>query len=383
MKIGILTLPLHTNYGGILQNYALQQVLKRDGHSVETIDYSGYNVSNIRLFLYNIKEDIKDILFPQRLMLPYNPNERELKVIRRNTNCFIEKYISKTKPLYAPAVFDDIVKNNTYSAYVVGSDQCWRPKYNVPFLQEMFLHFANKQSGVKRIAYAASFGTSEWEFPEDITKMCAMLVRKFDLVTVREKSGIELCKEHFGIEAKHVLDPTLLLDKEDYIKLVENESEPRSEGTLFYYILDPSEGKKALIEEVASKMKLDPFTKMPKYQAENRIKYDVKRRIKDCIFPSVTAWLRAFMDAEMVIIDSFHGAVFSIIFNKPFWVIGNSKRGNARFDSLLGLFGLEDRMIIAGEDIEWGKPIDWSSVNGILKKERIKSKTLLQKTLNK
>ena len=118
---------------------------------------------------------------------------------------------------------------------------------------------------------------------------------------------------------------------------------------------------------------LKPFTVMPKCQAENRTRWDVKNRIEDCVFPSVTSWLRGFMDAEMVIVDSFHGAVFSIIFNKPFWVIGNSKRGNARFESLLGLYGLEDRMITPGDSVDWGKTIDWDRVNEIREREKEKS----------
>ena len=87
------------------------------------------------------------------------------------------------------------------------------------------------------------------------------------------------------------------------------------------------------------------------------------------------------MDAEMVVVDSFHGAVFSIIFNKPFWVIGNSKRGNARFESLLGMFGLEDRMIDAGLVIDWNTPIDWQRVNDIKEKERNRCIELLKGSL--
>lgn len=106
---------------------------------------------------------------------------------------------------------------------------------------------------------------------------------------------------------------------------------------------------------------------------------DVKNRIEDCVFPSVTAWLRAFMDAEMTIVDSFHGMVFSIIFNKPFWVIGNEERGMSRFTSLLKQFQLEDRLLDVNhlDDIDCSKPIDWARVNRILEDNRMKSKALL------
>lgn len=382
MKIGILTQPLHNNYGGLLQNYALQQVLKGMGHEVETIDHGGKTVLYIHKILSTIKANIRRILFPSRYKKPrYSPNSKEIAIIRQNTDYFINKHISRTKVLHTSKEFDDIAKSNKYDAYVVGSDQCWRPRYNGSFLSEMFLRFAENQSVKKRIAYAASFGTDEWEFTPERTIQCAALIKKFDLITVREASGIDLCKKHLGVDATHVLDPTMLLNKEDYIKLVENENEPQSLGNLFYYILDPSNEKKALIDEVAEKNGLTPFTVMPKYQAESRTKEDVKKRIEDCIFPTVTSWLRAFMDAEMVIVDSFHGAVFAIIFNKPFWVIANAGRGNARFESLLRLYGLENRMIAPGDAVLWNKAIDWERVNEIRQKEKNRCIRLLNNVL--
>ena len=382
MKIGILTQPLHKNYGGLLQNYALQQVLKRMGYEVETIDHGSMSVPCIyRLFL-SIKAYFLHILFPSRYKKQrYTPNMKEVAIIRQNTDYFINKYISRSKVLHSSKEFDDISKTNKYDAYVVGSDQCWRPMYNGSFLLEMFLNFAEHQARVKRIAYAASFGTIEWEFSREMTMICSKLAKKFDLITVREASGVELCRKYLGVDAMHVLDPTMLLNKEDYIKLVENENEPQSSGNLFYYILDPSEEKKALIEDVASKNNLRPFSVMPKYQAENRTKEDVKKRIEDCIFPSVTSWLRAFMDAEMVIVDSFHGAVFAIIFNKPFWVISNTERGNARFESLLKMFGLDDRMILPKDEVDWQSYIDWKMVNEMRAKERKHCVELLKESL--
>ncbi len=384
MKIGILTQPLHTNYGGLLQNYALQQVLRGMGHEVETIDH-GFTIkaSLLRQNLSKIKGRLLHILSPNRYSLArYIPNAQEQAIIRAKTNFFIDKYIARTMTLHSTEEFDDIAQSNKYDAYVVGSDQCWRPRYNGSFLLEMFLRFAGNQTNVKRVAYAVSFGISEWEFSLEQTGRCAALARKFDFISVREKSGVELCKEYLGVEATHVLDPTMLLDKEDYIKLVECENEPQSPGTLFHYILDPSNEKKTLIDMVSESIGLKPFSVMPKYQAENRTKEDVKKRIEDCVFPSVTSWLRAFMDAEMVIVDSFHGAVFSIIFNKPFWVLSNPGRGNARFESLLEMYGLEDRMITSGDAIDWTKSIDWDRVNKIRKKEQTRCIDLLRTKLS-
>jgi len=382
MKIGILTQPLHNNYGGLLQNYALQQVLKGMGHEVETVDWMPASAGAIKTWLWRKKETLLSIVLKDREKPSYSLTDKEKEIISRNTHRFIERYISVCPFMVKKEEeFRSIDEAHKYQAYVVGSDQVWRPNYN-SFQTAMFLDFVDRKD-VKRIAYAASFGTSAWEFTQQMTEECALLARKFDLITVREKSGVDLCREYLGVEATHVLDPTMLLDKGNYIKLVENEHEPQSPGTLFHYILDPSEEKRHLIEQLAFKQGLQSFSIMPKCQAENRTKWDVKHRIKDCVFPSVTSWLRGFMDAEMVIVDSFHGAVFSIVFNKPFWVIANSKRGNARFESLLGMYGLEDRMIVSGDTIDLKKEIDWKRVNEIREKEKKNSKALLQGALNK
>ena len=382
MKIGILTQPLQANYGGLLQNYALQQVLLRAGHEVETIDWTP-SYKSLRYRLYRIKWTILSFLFPKKYpKLRYQPKDEERKVIQQHTNHFISTYIHHTKTIMFKDGFRHQAKVGKYDAYVVGSDQCWRPCYNT-FLKSMFLDFV-KDKQVKRIAYAASFGTDKWEFTPQQTRGCKALAQQFNLVTVREDSGVKLCKEHLGVDAVHVLDPTMLLTKEDYIQLIEQEKEPKSSGTLFNYILDPDEKKAAFIQHIAEANELRSFQVLPKCQAETRTKKDVKTRIEDCVFPGVTAWLRSFMDAEMTVVDSFHGMVFSILFNKPFWVIGNAERGMSRFTSLLKTFHLGDRLLDADklDNIDISKPIDWAVVNGILEEKRSESKDLLLAQLN-
>lgn len=381
MKIGILTQPLHSNYGGLLQNYALQQTLVRAGHEVETIDWGGG--SGLHETLYRIKIRVLHTLFPNKYpQLKYRPNKKERAIIQRNTHHFINTYINHTEAMHSYEEFVKQASKGKYDAYVVGSDQCWRPCYNA-FLSSMFLDFVQDKQ-VKRIAYAASFGTDKWEFTPQQAAVCVPLAKKFDMVSVREDSGVKLCKENLGVDAVHVLDPTMLLTKEDYIQLIEKEKEPKSDGTLFNYILDPDAKKSVFIQKVAKAKGLKAFQVLPKCQAEIRTKEDVKKRIEDCVFPGVTTWLRAFMDTEMTIVDSFHGMVFSIIFNKPFWAIGNVSRGMSRFTSLLKMFHLEDRLLDADnlDDVDFSKPIDWTMVNGILEEKRRECKKLLLTNLN-
>ena len=384
MKIGILTQPLKNNYGGLLQNYALQQVLIRNGYEAETLNWNTVNKQSLKEWIWRKKVFLKSF-FCKNIKAPrYILSESESAIIGQHTNSFIKKYINTNQQILHNS--DDLKKldyTNVYNAYIVGSDQVWRPRYNQGMIKAMFLDFLTREN-VRKIAYAASFGTSKWEYTPQLTYECSNLAKKFDLITVRERSGIELCSEHLGVEAIWVLDPTMLLNREDYEKAVLAEKEPKSEGTLFHYILDPSSEKKALIEDIAAKNGLKSFTVMPKHQAENRTKEDVKKRIDDCVFPSVTKWLRAFMDAKMVVVDSFHGAVFSIIFNKDFWVIDNPKRGNARFISLLEMFHLENRMIKPDSYLAHMKDerIDWQVVNGIRQQEQERCISLLLDALS-
>jgi len=372
MRIGIITQPLHTNYGGLLQNYALQQALNRLGHEPITLDQDFYNPSILRIYLACIKTFILRLFGKgKNRTYPYHVSKTQKSTIRKNTDYFINKYIVKTQVLDTIEQFRKSTIDKQLDALVVGSDQVWRPIYNRNVLCSFF-DFA-KDLSIKRLAYAASFGVDFWEFSQQQTEQAKELIRDFDAVSVREHSGIDLCRKYLYCDAVHVLDPTMLLDKEDYIRLVEEENEPISKGNLFTYILDESDEKKLIIEKVATELNLQPFTSMPKHKIN---KDTIKIDLKDCIYPPVTQWLYAFMDAKFVVCDSFHGAVFSVIFNKPFLIIGNKERGMTRFYSLLDTFGLRNRMIDSITDVELivDAPINWEKVNQI--REKMKNYSL-------
>ena len=334
MRIGILTLPLHTNYGGILQAYALQTVLERMGHEVVVFDTprKRWNIPLWKKPLVYGKRFIKRYLLGDKSCVIFKEKkiEREYPIICQNTQTFIDKYIhlKKVNSLYDlnPKDFDCIV---------VGSDQIWRPLY-YSGIENAFLKFAEGWN-IRRIAYAASFGTDKWEYTPKKTEECRRLMKLFNGVSVREESGVELCKQHFNVTAQHVLDPTMLLDAEDYISLFKKSNTPKSKGSLLCYILDETEEKQQIINHIAKEKGLIPF----KINNGKNNQASIKERIK----PSVEQWLRGFYDAEFIVTDSFHACVFSILFKKQFIVIGNKERGMARFISLLGMLGLESRLV--------------------------------------
>lgn len=340
MKIGILTHQLKYNYGGILQNYALQQALKKLGHEPVTIDYKKDLGLTIKIKSF-AKRFIAHYIFRKNIKVKGWPSTSESAIIEQYTRGFVEKYINTTDRIK----ISELAKyNNSFDAIIVGSDQVWRPRYLGKYINEMFLNsFPNS---IPKIAYAASFGVDYWEFTDEQTRICKELAQHFKAISVREASGVSLCKKHLNVDAVHVLDPTMLLNKEDYIKLIEQEKTPSPGKGIMTYVLDKSPEKDAIVQAVSQQLGLPTFSVMPKSSFAN------STRIEDCIYPSVTSWLRGFLDADFVVTDSFHGTVFAIIFNKPFISIGNRNRGLDRFLSLLEEFQLNERLIFDRNELK-------------------------------
>lgn len=373
MKIAILTLPFHSNYGGIIQNYALQTVLERMGHEVYTVNLSRRS-ARINLakapFLFSkrlIKKLLgrKDgIIFRERKIYKDKP------IIEKYTRSFINKNIHLTRAYSTKKDLLEFDKEN-FDSVIVGSDQVWRVLYAYPSIETYFLDFV-KNKKTKKIAYSASFGTDEIEFSHAQIKKCGDLIKEFETVTVREDTGLNLINNVFHWNCKtppvHTLDPTMLLSKEDYLN-VSYEYEDQLNGDLFYYILDMTEDKQKVLQQISDDLGYRPFTVMSK---SNNWFDDYK----DKIVPPLELWLQAFNHAKYVFTDSFHGCVFSIIFNKDFIVYGNEGRGMSRFDSLLNMFQLKKRFIFNSDEYNLQlitKHINWAQVNKILEAQKEKS----------
>lgn len=334
MKIGILTLPLHTNYGGILQAYALQTVLERMGHEVVVIDVD----RTARLKWYKAPFTIcKRILEKMRGGKVPVFMERKLNKKRKRAEQYTNKFINKHVNKFHVKSLDDL-KESDFDAIVVGSDQIWRPKYiklfvNNGAVEQAFLSFAHKWA-IKKIAYAASFGTDEWELSEEETLRCKPYAKLFDAVSVREISAVELCAKHLQISAQQVLDPTMLLRSEDYCNLL-SEEEKNESHKLVTYVLDRTDDKEACITFISKRLNAVPHELNLAGLLSNGASVQLP----------VENWLAGIMNAECVITDSFHACVFSILFNKPFVVLVNKERGASRFHSLLAMFKQEHRIV--------------------------------------
>ena len=369
MKIGVVTLPLHTNYGGILQAYALQRVLQDKGHDAVLLDsypqcprmkpFPLQQLAYLKRLLRKMISPRADIsIFYEREQIAIYPKKEHIRQFYRHH----VRHVSFPGSTLNPTDFDVLI---------VGSDQVWRSIYDDANLYDRFLSFAEDWKDIKRIAYAASFGTDEWEYTEEQTIECRRLAQLFDAISVREESGISLCREHLGVDATWVLDPTMLVDSRHYMEHIEKVATNYPSSMCFGYILDSSEEKDAILSNIATSLKLHQSSFQNVDDPDNSAA------------PTVEAWLKAFHEAEFVFTDSFHGCVFSILFNRPFVVYGNKKRGMARFHSLLAQFGLEDRPATTPDDAARVAtlPIDWDRVNARLAELRLLSQNFLYSAL--
>ena len=358
MRIGIVTEPLRCNYGGVLQNFALQTTLKRLGHQPVTLDPSVETkplVSPIRRALSIAKQLTKKYLLGQRNVIIdlYGYDVKQKAIAGANVVTFTNRHINRT-------TFNrNTISEADFDALIVGSDQVWRG-WGGKMNTDRFLAFAEDWTDVKRIAYAVSFGVDRWTMPKADTPKCVALAHKFDAISVREDSGINIC-HGIGCEAIKVLDPTLLLDADDYTAVLNGKTNftPRHGGVLCY-VLDESPTKAHIIKAVAAHLGTSDVHHASAQSSDPSVYFEWR------VQPPVEQWLSDFSEADFVVTDSFHGSVFSIIFNKPFIAIGNAARGLSRFQSLLGQFGLMDRLVTdTTDDISTvvDAPIDWVTVN--------------------
>lgn len=358
MKVAILTQPLGHNYGGILQAYAMQTVLRELGFEPETIDrrkptswrkvardYGKYSIKKLR-------RRIKTI-----------PTEARKSYIYSNLEEFRSAHLKMSPTLTSSDHLLQYCENQSFDVYLVGSDQVWRPRYS-PCLSNFFLDFAANTtfSDKTKISYAASFGVDQWEFSDTQTKHAKSLLQGFSGVSVREKSAVSLCREHLGVNADWVLDPTLLLSRSHYQALIGNSTEPPKQAGILRYVLDESETNNTVISKAEALLEMESFSVKPHKTLQDSTLDDIAA----CQYPRVESWIQGFQDSEYVITDSFHGTVFAILFNKPFLALGNQGRGLSRFQSLLGLLGLEQRLITSKAVLNkelLETPIDWQTVN--------------------
>lgn len=360
----ILTLPGYYNYGNVIQRYALQKFLKNNNFNF--ISYIHSKVPNqgtiykhpVSVYVKAPARFVKRFLKRQKPYWYFASLSDRYKEIKQEVNLvnFVNKYIKVKK-------FD---AKDRYDTYIVGSDQVWRKWRNDrELLGYYFLTFL-KSRHANRIAYAASFGKdkiSEVLSSNDIDYV-RPYVEQFDSISVREKSAVRMIKRMWGIDGVvNVVDPTLLLDKSEYSKLIDDsEVSDQKVPSIFSYVLDETQEVSRFVDKVNSVYKKDIL----KIGAHGGSSYDV--------LPPMELWLKGFRDAELVVTNSFHGMMFSIINNTDFLIIGRKDGGLSRIKDFMDEYGIQGRLIDEDDldsfDLKKIKPLNWKSINQKLQETR-------------
>lgn len=366
MKVLIITHSLRYNYGGILQNFALQQVLKRMGHQPVTLKLRR-KISRLDFILDSLKHVVHRLL-GHRAGKPLSA--AGLNQICSQTDCFTKKHIVMSPAMNL--IDKRWVREQKFDAIVVGSDQVLHPA-SYRQIEDIYLGFIH---GVKKVIYAGSFGTEKWVYTPKQTEHCASLCKEFSGISVREQSGQQFFQTHFSIPAQLVLDPTLLLDKEDYLSTLSQTVHPTG---LVTYLLDPNPEKAEMVKllSLSNGWRVTP--------AGNEAMENTQLLPSQRVAAPVEDWLVRMAGADFIVTDSFHGTCFAIIFRKNFIAVANKQRGLDRFVTLLTHFSLENRLIYNIQDIsnsELLKPIDYIRVEALQKKKREEAWHFLNHSIN-
>lgn len=346
-KIGIITMVDGNNYGNRLQNYALQETLKKMNCHVTTL--KNINLLNTKKF------------FLLRLLKYHMIKKKEDKSLRNQKFKSFNENIIFSKKIINP--YSNISKD--YDYFIAGSDQIWKPTYG-RMRDVDFLSFANDN---QKISYAASFGINELSKKEE--KYAKKMLNKFKNISVREEAGKKIVKKITGRnDIEVVLDPTMLLTSNEWKKVSKNISLPKKDYILLYYLGDTSDKRYK---------KIDDFAKKNKHEIINLLD-----KQSEYYHTGPSEFLYLIEHAKLVLTDSFHCCVFSIIFGKPFLVYkreDNKVDMYSRIDTLLKTFKLEDRVYnnnINSEHLS----IDYKKTYEILKKEKNKSLDYLKKSID-
>lgn len=376
MRIGILTYHFSDNYGALLQAYALRRWLIQQGYTAEFINYHPDHVEaggqlKLPVSKENIKADLKILfLYITSIRRRLFGDERQDEKFRQ----FREDTLGVDSTSYATLAELQSAKFD-HDAMIAGSDQIWNPSPQKGLDPAYFLSFAPRET--LRMSYAASFGKDSLapEFHDEARE----LIRQLDAVSIREKSGVQIIQQLLDREVSCVPDPTLLhTEYDDLLKL----SEDQHEGHVFCYALRTAEGIREVAELAARHNNthiISPYNMHRRW-----------REIGKTVYSGPADWIKQIKRAQFVVTNSFHGTVFSIVFKKPFIVVGlpGSKADlNARVKNLLGSLGLMDRFVEADQ---WQNaenllktPIDWAAAEEKQLRLRNTGIEFLQQALSK
>lgn len=361
MKIAVVTMHAARNYGAVLQTYALQNYIEKNKNNVEIIDYRLHNQSFFG-YLTNVNKKFKRNMFLKCLYI----GKTFIPKIR--TTILFQDFLKRKINLSDRVIFnsDGLINYPKADIYITGSDQVWNPRANNGFNQIYFLENAPG----KKISYASSVGIDD--LTSDEVQKLKVNLSTYDSISVREVSTIPILNK-IGIDAKCVLDPTLLLTVDDWKNFCGEKY--NCEPYVLVYFFGNSKSAMDVAKQIADSRGLRIVRIAVGFE-----KYNTDDIVERFITPE--KFISLFLNSSYVITNSFHGTIFSINFKKQFLSYPTTEH-NARFESVFNMFNLHDRNLrnINKENIINIQDIDYKIVSKELDVMRKVSYDYLQNNL--
>lgn len=346
-KIGIVTILKVNNYGAELQAYATQKILQLMGYDAEIIDYLFYkNPRHKRTRMsaptarMSLKKHLEEYLFP----IIANWKTRHFRKAQNERNAkFEEFHRENTRMSVCYDTFDKLKSAKLdYDILMTGSDQVWNPGI-YSSLDPYLLRFGDDRT--RRVAYASSFGVAC--VPDDVKKYYKEALQHYSAIGVREDKAVDLVKALSGMDATLVLDPTLLLNREQWLTVAKPVDRLPEQPFVLIYELSHIPYLKQVAQHISNQMGM-PIVRICK----NASLEDKEAEIVNVIDAGPAEFLYLFDEAGFVVTNSFHGTAFSLNFGKQFYtIIPKGKGNNSRQKSILKLMNCEERMLVEGDTI--------------------------------
>lgn len=364
MEVSIITRHAISNYGSLLQAIATENIIKSIGFDCSIIDYvrTDEKYYNQEKTLLGNKPSFNHNIFKRWVYLSLRQPEsviagkRFAKMRKRYLN--LAKTYSSLDELETDKSIADI--------YMTGSDQVWGPVMNGTYDSAYCLSFTNDND--RRVAFAASFGRTN--FNAETEAFFKKWLSRYESIAVREDSAVELLKS-WGIEAKQVIDPTLMLGEDYWSQFFKPIKEKKY---ILVYQIQNGKTLNEYAKAVAKKAKL-PLIRVSAYL------HQAVRGGKFKFCPDIGEFLSYIKNAACLITDSFHGTAFALNFNTPFVEVlpGETSTRNM---SILRLTGLTDRVLNDEKDLVLAfKPVDFTYANEVLKQKREEGLKILSSML--
>lgn len=377
-RIGIITILKVNNYGAELQAYATTKILQLLGYDAEIIDYLFYKNSRhkrTKMSAPTAKMPLRKHIAERLLPILTKWKSRHFKDKQNERLAKFEQfhYINTKQSV----CYDSLDKLKSakldYDILLTGSDQVWNPGI-YSSLDPYFLRFGD--DNIKRIAYASSFGVSE--IPDDVKPYYTDSLARYSAIGVREDTAVALVKKLSGRDAKLVLDPTLLLDREQWMEIAQPIAGLPDRPYVLIYELSFIPYLREVAQYVSSQTGM-PIVRICK----NAYPEDKDTTIINVIDAGPAEFLYMFDNAGVIVTNSFHGTAFAINFGKEFYtIIPKSKSNNSRQKSILKLMNCEERMLEEGSPTPTITPLNVQKVASTLNSVRQESINFLKHAID-